>query len=73
MQGELGVLEHPISREELINMSRRQGLVCAPAVQTEQTQGYIVEEEHIKVILFIWLWLSLDIDLFNEYYFCLLM
>ncbi len=46
-------------------MSHRQGLVCAPAVQTEWTRGYIVEEEHIKVILIIWLWLSLDIDLTN--------
>lgn len=46
-------------------MSHRQGLVCAPAVQTERTRGYIVEEEHIKVILIIWLWLSLDIDLTN--------
>ncbi len=72
MQGELGVLEHPISREELINMSHRQGLVCAPAVRTERTRGYIAEEEHIKVILFIWLWFSLDLDLFNKYYICLL-
>lgn len=52
-------------------MSHRQGFVCTPAVQTERTRGYNVEQQ-IKVILFIWLWLSLDIDIFNKYYFYLL-
>lgn len=54
-------------------MSHRQGFVCTPAVQTEWTQGYNVEEQQIKVVLFIWLWLFLDIDLFNKYCFYLLM
>lgn len=53
-------------------MSHRQGFVYTPAVQTEWTRGYNVEEQQIKVVLFIWFWLFLDIDLFNKYYFYLL-
>jgi len=68
----LGELECPISREELINMSHRQGFVYTRAVQTVWTRGYKVEEQRIKVVLFICFLLVLDIDLLNKCYFYLL-